>query len=193
MLHRFSSGPIPEGSAGLTCRANAKFARIRSSTYLDFVHIANCVVEFYRSSLLHNGLVNCVPTVCTGWAGSWRWRVRISRCRCMVSRRPILSCRHRPLLDRAVAFKRGTLARPRKCNCWRPVLRRHAKSCFRALDTVLHGWLPVWRSRTEVRQYEANPRVIGKAKPSPQGRVGIVTGGGSGQSWHQRRTGFLQV
>jgi len=32
----------------------------------------------------------------------------------------------------------------------------------------------------ELRQYETNPRVIGKAKPSPQGRVGIVTGGGSG-------------
>ena len=45
------------------------------------------------------------------------------------------------------------------------------------VEDMLRGILV---AHPELRQYETNPRVIGKAKPSPQGRVGIVTGGGSG-------------
>ena len=45
------------------------------------------------------------------------------------------------------------------------------------VEDMLRGILV---AHPQLRQYEANPRVIVKAKPSSQGRVGIVTGGGSG-------------
>ncbi len=45
------------------------------------------------------------------------------------------------------------------------------------VEDMLRGILV---AHPELRQYESNPRVIVKAKPSAQGRVGIVTGGGSG-------------
>ncbi|AZE73428.1 Putative dihydroxyacetone kinase, dihydroxyacetone binding subunit [Pseudomonas synxantha] len=45
------------------------------------------------------------------------------------------------------------------------------------VEDMLRGILV---AHPELRQYETNPRVIVKARPSAQGRVGIVTGGGSG-------------
>lgn len=45
------------------------------------------------------------------------------------------------------------------------------------VEDMLRGILV---AHPELRQYETNPRVITKAKPSAAGRVGIVTGGGSG-------------
>ncbi len=45
------------------------------------------------------------------------------------------------------------------------------------VEDMLRGILV---AHPELRQYESNPRVIVKAKPSAQGRVGIVTDGGSG-------------
>ena len=45
------------------------------------------------------------------------------------------------------------------------------------VEDMLRGILV---AHPELRQYESNPRVIVRARPSAQGRVGIVTGGGSG-------------
>ena len=45
------------------------------------------------------------------------------------------------------------------------------------VEDMLRGILV---AHPELRQSETNPRVISKAKPSRQGCVGIVTGGGSG-------------
>ena len=45
------------------------------------------------------------------------------------------------------------------------------------VEDMLRGILV---AHPELRQYESNPRVIVKARPSGPGRVGIVTGGGSG-------------
>ena len=45
------------------------------------------------------------------------------------------------------------------------------------VEDMLRGILV---AHPQLRQYETNPRVIVKAKPSGQGCVGIVTGGGSG-------------
>jgi dihydroxyacetone kinase-like protein len=45
------------------------------------------------------------------------------------------------------------------------------------VEDMLRGILV---AHPELRQYENNPRVIVKARPSGPGRVGIVTGGGSG-------------
>ena len=45
------------------------------------------------------------------------------------------------------------------------------------VEDMLQGILV---AHPELVQYESNPRVIRKRTPSPAGRVGIVTGGGSG-------------
>jgi len=45
------------------------------------------------------------------------------------------------------------------------------------VEDMLRGILV---AHPELRQYESNPRVIVKTRPSGPGRVGIVTGGGSG-------------
>jgi len=45
------------------------------------------------------------------------------------------------------------------------------------VEDMLQGLLA---AHPQLLQYETNPRVIAKRTPSAQGRVGIVTGGGSG-------------